>query len=99
MCPEQLGGLSTPRPPAEQQSGQVRTQAGVDVTEAYQAGAKAALEIALKHGATEAFLKSKSPMCGVDRIYDGTFSGALIAGDGIFTQELKKAGIRVESVE
>ncbi|WP_413288634.1 DUF523 domain-containing protein [Bdellovibrio sp. HCB337] len=99
VCPEQLGGLSTPRPPAEKQGDRIRTNQGVDVTAEYQAGAEAAYKIAQDHGATEAYLKSKSPMCGVGRIYNGQFTGELVAGDGVFAEKLLSAGLKVYEVD
>lgn len=99
VCPEQMGGLSTPRPPAEIQGDRVRTNQGVDVTAEYLAGAKAAYKVAQEHGATEAYLKSKSPMCGFGRIYDGQFSGGLIVGNGVFAEILLKAGLIVHEVD
>ncbi|WII70566.1 DUF523 domain-containing protein [Bdellovibrio sp. 22V] len=99
VCPEQMGGLSTPRPPAERIGDKVLTKTGADVTEQYLRGAEEALKIAKLCGATEALLKSKSPMCGADKIYDGTFSGALKDGDGIFAELLKKHGIKVTVID
>lgn len=90
VCPEQLGGLTTPRPPAEQKGGRVFTRDGEDVTTEFERGARAALRIAKLAGCKEAILKSKSPSCGSGKIYDGTFSGKLIDGDGVFAKLLKK---------
>ncbi len=103
VCPEQLGGLPTPRPPAEQQGEKVITVEGKDVSHAYATGAEVALreahKVALKSGKIieKAILKSNSPMCGVGKIYDGTFSGNKKEGDGVFTKLLKKNEIKVES--
>lgn len=99
LCPEQLGGLSTPRPPAEIQGDKVITNEGVDVTEQYQNGAQQALNLAKLSGATTALLKSKSPMCGHGKIYDGSYTGKLVEGDGIFAKLLKENGIKVESID
>lgn len=99
VCPEQLGGLPTPRPPAERVENQVLTKSGQDVTNQYKAGATEALNIAKLCGATEALLKSKSPMCGCGKIYDGSFTGTLAEGDGVFTELLKKHGIKVVEIE
>ena len=96
VCPEQLGGLPTPRDPAEQIKDKVITINGTDVTIEYQKGAQEALKIAKLIGATKAILKSKSPMCGFESIYDGTYSGKTIEGDGIFAKLLKKEGIKIE---
>lgn len=96
VCPEVLGGLPTPRPPAEiQADSQVVNKAGTDVTMEYTAGARRALEIAREHGCTVAVLKEKSPSCGNREIYDGSFSGTLIPGQGVTARLLEKHGIRV----
>ena len=96
VCPEVLGGLPTPRPPAERQpDGRVVTREGVDVTEEYRSGAERALEIARAHGCTLALLKERSPSCGRGQIYDGTFSRTLVPGSGVAAQLLEEQGIAV----
>ena len=105
VCPEQLGGLSTPRPPAEivdgdgadvlDGSASVITVDGEDKTSEFLGGAHQALEIAKSHNATHAVLKSKSPSCGCGQIYDGTFSGNLGVGDGVTAALLRRHGINV----
>lgn len=98
VCPEQLGGLPTPRPPAEiQADGHVRTQAGVDVTAAFALGAAQAVQLAQQHGCTHAILKAKSPSCGCGQIYDGTFSRTLIAGNGKAAAALLAIGVTVKN--
>ncbi|WP_127717435.1 DUF523 domain-containing protein [Halobacteriovorax sp. HLS] len=97
VCPEQLGGLSTPREPAEIQQNRVITATGTDVTEKYENGALEALKMVNMTGASKAILKSKSPMCGYGEIYDGSYTGKLKKGDGVFTKLLIKLGIKVES--
>ena len=92
VCPEVLGGLPTPRPPAERQSD---GQEGGDVTAEYRAGAERALELARAHGCTLAMLKERSPSCGRGQIYDGTFSHTLIPGSGVAAQLLEPQGIPV----
>jgi len=99
VCPEQLGGLPTPREPAEIQGNRVVTYSGKDVTEYFERGAKKVLKIAKLLGIKEAILKQKSPSCGSGKIYDGTFSGTIIKGDGITARLLKKNGVRVISEE
>ncbi len=100
VCPEQMGGLTTPRPPAEHQTdGKVRSNLGEDVTDAYEFGAQEAVKMALLVGAKTAYLKSKSPMCGVGEIYDGSFSGKLIKGDGTFAKLLRKLGIDLRKID
>ena len=96
VCPEILGGLPTPRSPAElQRDGRVVTQDGQDVTSAYHLGAQKTLELALAHGCTAAVLKERSPSCGCGQIYDGTFTHQLIEGSGITAQLLLAHGISV----
>ena len=95
ICPEVMGGLSTPRPPAEIVDGVVINKEGVNVDMEYRLGAQRALEIALREGAEAAILQSRSPSCGVREIYDGTFSGARIPGMGVTARLLKEHGIRV----
>ncbi len=99
VCPEQLGGLPTPRPPAEKQGDRIITKCGSDVTQQYNQGALEAFKISELSGATVAYLKSRSPMCGSGFIYDGSFSGKLTDGDGVFTRVLKNNNITVISVD
>ena len=99
VCPEQLGGLSTPRKPAEIKNGRVITCDGEDITEQFIHGAKEVLKIAKLYGAQKAILKQRSPSCGCGQLYDGTFSGNLVEGDGVTTQLLKKNGVTVISEE
>lgn len=96
VCPEQLGGLPTPRTPAERQTdGRVVNQAGEDVTAQYQLGAELALNTAREQGCELAILKERSPSCGSGEIYDGTFSRRLVPGEGVTTELLRRAGITV----
>lgn len=96
VCPEVLGGLPTPRSPAERQpDGRVVNRAGEDVTDAYLEGAGRALTLARQAGCTLAVLKAKSPSCGCREIYDGSFTGRLVPGRGIAAQLLEASGIRV----
>lgn len=95
ICPEQLGGLPTPREPAEIRNGRVLTKSGKDVTENFQRGAEQVLMLAKLMGIKEAILKQGSPSCGCGRIFDGTFTGRLIMGDGVTAALLKKNGIKV----
>lgn len=95
VCPEQLGGLATPRPPAERQGDAVRTRSGTDVTEQYRRGAEEALRLCRLYGCEAAVLKEKSPSCGAGAVYDGTFSGTLIEGDGVTAELLASCGIPV----
>lgn len=95
VCPEQLGGLPTPRIPAERVKARIITQVGVDVTKEYQIGAEEALKIAKLYNCKKAILKEKSPSCGCRKIYDGTFSRNLIVGNGVTADLLLKNGIEV----
>jgi uncharacterized protein YbbK (DUF523 family) len=95
ICPEVAGGLSVPRPPAEQQGSRVITQQGIDVTEAFQNGAVIARNLVEQHQIRYALLKANSPSCGNDNIYDGSFSGQLISGQGVTAKALTSCGVRV----
>lgn len=99
VCPEQLGGLATPRAPAERQGDRVITREGVDVTAQYRKGAETALYIARRSGAVAALLKANSPSCGKGVIYDGSFTGARCAGNGVSTELLLGADIPVFTEE
>lgn len=95
VCPEQLGGLPTPRPPAEWQGERITNAAGQDVTEAYLRGAAEAVKLAALSGCRYAILKERSPACGAGEIYDGSFSGLRVPGDGAAAKALKAAGVTV----
>lgn len=95
VCPEVLGGLPTPRPPGERLGDKVVNKDGTDVTKEYTDGAKIALKIAEDNDIKIALLKLNSPSCGSKLIYDGTFTGCKIKGQGITTELLRKAGIDV----
>ncbi|MDO5348551.1 MAG: DUF523 domain-containing protein [Lachnospiraceae bacterium] len=94
VCPEILGGLPTPRVPAERLGNQVITRENQDVTEAYTRGAAETLKLAKLYGCTRAILKERSPSCGSGRIYDGTFSRKQIDGYGVTAELLEKNGIQ-----
>ena len=97
VCPEQLGGLSTPRVPSQQKGQKVYASTGKDVTENFRRGAQETLKIAKLYGAKVAILKQRSPSCGCGQIYGGSFGEKLIKGDGVTTALLKKNGIGVIS--
>lgn len=99
VCPEMLGGLPVPRKPGEIVNGVVLNEDGTSVDREYRSGAEAALEIAAKEGVDLVILQSRSPSCGVNQIYDGTFSGRKIQGSGVFAQLLKNNGFKVLDVE
>lgn len=95
VCPEQLGGLPTPRYPAEIQGDKIINSAGVDVTAEYRKGAETACYLAKLNGVKVAIMKAKSPSCGHGLIYDGTFSGNKIPGSGVTSELLEANGIKV----
>ena len=100
VCPEVLGGLSTPRPPAEivsRATGAIKVvnSEGTNVTANYVSGAEKALAIAKKNGCAYALLKEKSPSCSGGQVYDGTFSRTLTDGNGVTAELLKSNGIKV----
>jgi len=99
ICPEQLGGLPTPREASEQKDGKVFSISGKDVTENFENGANEVLKLAKLFGITEAILKQKSPSCGCGKIYDGSFSGKIIEGDGVLAAVFKRNGIKVITEE
>lgn len=109
FCPEQLGGLTTPRAPAEIQGGdglgvlkgkaRIIAKDGSDVTDEFIKGAHETLRMAQLLGVSQAVLKARSPSCGVDKIYDGSFSGKVIPGDGVTAALLKEHGIKVYTEE
>ena len=99
VCPEVLGGLPTPRVPAEIVAVTVWNREGVSVDDAFRRGAEAALDIAEREKPDLIILQSRSPSCGVKEVYDGTFSGRLIPGRGIFAGLAQVAGFRVMDVD
>ncbi|MBQ7534156.1 MAG: DUF523 domain-containing protein [Stomatobaculum sp.] len=99
VCPEQLGGLPTPRTPAEIKNGVVTTRDGRNVDREFRAGAAKCLETALREQPDLIVLQSRSPSCGVKQRYDGTFSGTLTEGAGLTAQLLMENGFRVIDVE
>ena len=99
VCPEIYGGLPTPRTPSERVGERVISRDGRDVTENYRRGAECALRLCEIYGCKKAILKAKSPACGSGKIYDGSFTGTLIDGDGVTAEYLKKNGIAVVTEE
>ena len=99
LCPEVTGGLATPRPAAEitvtPEGRRVLTAAGTDVTRAFERGADAAARACAAHGIRIAILKDGSPSCGSRSIYDGTFSGRQVDGEGVTATRLRAAGVRI----
>lgn len=99
VCPEQLGGMMTPRLPSEICGGnedvRVMNRDGQDVTDFYVKGAREALRLARLYGCRYAILKERSPSCGHGMIYDGTFTGKKVPGNGVAAGLLEQNGIRV----
>ena len=98
VCPEIMGGLPTPRKPSEIVNGIVKHKDGSSVDAEFRKGAELALNKVITNGVDLVILQSRSPSCGVKQIYDGTFSGTLIPGQGIFAELLKENNIRVLDV-
>ncbi|MFA5677342.1 MAG: DUF523 domain-containing protein [Pseudomonas sp.] len=105
LCPEVSGGLPVPRPPAEVPGGQgaavldgqlpVLDVTGRDVTAAFVAGAAVAVQLVEQHAIRHAVLKARSPSCGNQETYDGTFSSTRVAGEGVTAAALRRRGVRV----
>lgn len=99
ICPEIMGGLPTPRVPAEKLENKVVTKDGIDVTKEYIKGANECLFLAKKYNIKKALLKLRSPSCGIGKIYDGTFSHTIIDGDGVTAELLKNNGIEIITIK
>ncbi|MGN0963593.1 MAG: DUF523 domain-containing protein [Clostridia bacterium] len=95
VCPERAGGLPAPRPPAEIRDGRVIDKEGKDVTAEFLLGAEKTLALAKKHRPELCILKANSPSCGCGEIYDGTFSGRKISGNGKTVELFLKNGFSV----
>jgi len=99
VCPEQMGGLPTPRTPSEIKDGVVTTRDGRIVDDEFRAGAAKCLEIAMREQPDLIVLQSRSPSCGVKQRYDGTFTGTLVNAPGVTAQLLMENGFRCIDVE
>ncbi len=99
VCPEQMGGLPTPRVPSEIRDGVVTAKDGRIVDSEFRAGAAKCLEIARREQPDLIVLQSRSPSCGVKQRYDGTFTGTLVDGAGVTTQLLMENGFRCLDIE
>ena len=95
VCPERLGGLTSPREPAERVGERVLSRTGEDWTAAFYLGAERTLEIARREGISQAVLKERSPSCGCGAVYDGTFTGTVVPGDGVAAELLKRHGVHI----
>ena len=99
VCPEVLGGLPVPRIPAEIVDGVVKNRDGISVDQEFRRGAAAALDICIREKPDLVILQPRSPSCGVGTVYDGTFSGKLVPGNGVFAALASENGFRVANVE
>lgn len=99
VCPEVMGGLPTPRTPSEIVNGVVTMADGRVVDEEFRKGARIVLQLAREKEVDLVILQSRSPSCGVKQIYDGTFSGKKMAGQGVFAKLLSENGFRIVDVE
>lgn len=99
VCPEVMGGLPVPRVPSEIVDGEVTSRDGRNVDREFRLGARLALEKAQRENVELVILQSRSPSCGVKQVYDGTFSGKKVPGQGVFAQLLQKNGFAVVDVE
>ncbi len=95
VCPETAGGLERPREPSEKVGNRVLSKSGKDVTAEFKKGADATLKIAKNRNAEYAVLKAKSPSCGCGMIYDGSFGGKVIPGNGVTAELLLNNGIKI----
>ena len=95
VCPEQSGGLPTPRTPSERKGDGVFSSEGEERTETFIRGAQEALRLAKLYGCEAAILKERSPSCGNKEIYDGSFSGTVVPGEGVTAELLQQNGVKV----
>ena len=95
VCPETAGGLPVPRDPSERLGDKVVSSRGKDVTAEFVKGAETALYLARRYGCKKALLKRNSPSCGGEYIYDGTFSGVLVPGEGVAAELLRREGLEI----
>ena len=95
VCPETFGGLKIPHEPSERVGDRVLSKSGEDVTAAFVRGAEKTAEVARRHGVRLAVLKERSPSCGCGAVYDGTFTGTVVPGDGVAAARLKEQGVAI----
>ena len=93
VCPETAGGLGVPREPSERRGTRVLSRSGRDVTAEYRRGAEIARKLCVRFGCRRALLKERSPSCGCGAVYDGSFSGTLVPGDGVAAELLREHGL------
>lgn len=95
VCPEVMGGMTTPRIPSERKDGKIVNSIGEDNTSYFLKGVEKSIEIVKEHNIKKAILKAKSPSCGNKYIYDGTFSKTLIEGKGLLAEKLSEIGVEI----
>ena len=95
VCPEVMGGMTTPRIPSERKDGKVINSNGDDNTACFVKGVEKSIEIVKEHNIKKAILKAKSPSCGNKYIYDGTFSRTLVEGKGMLAEKLTELGLEI----
>jgi uncharacterized protein YbbK (DUF523 family) len=95
VCPEVMGGMTTPRIPSERKDGKIVNSIGEDNTKYFELGVEKSIEIVKEHNIKKAILKAKSPSCGNKYIYDGTFSKTLIEGKGLLAEKLSEIGVEI----
>ena len=95
VCPEVMGGMTTPRIPSERKDGKIINSIGEDNTSYFIKGVDKSIEIVKEHNIKKAILKAKSPSCGNKYIYDGTFSKTLIEGKGLLAEKLSEIGVEI----
>lgn len=95
VCPEVMGGMTTPRIPSERKDGKIINSIGEDNTSYFIKGVEKSIEIVKEHNIKKAILKAKSPSCGNKYIYDGTFSKTLIEGKGLLAEKLSEIGVEI----
>ena len=95
VCPEVMGGMTTPRIPSERKDGKIINSIGEDNTSYFTKGVEKSIEIVKEHNIKKAILKAKSPSCGNKYIYDGTFSKTLIEGKGFLAEKLSEIGVEI----
>lgn len=98
-CPEVEGGASIPRIPCEIQGGRVIGKGGTDLTDLFALGAQKTLDLVRRENITAAILKQRSPSCGYKKIYDGSFTGKIIEGNGLAADLLEKEGVKIYTEE
>ena len=95
VCPEVMGGMTTPRIPSERKDDKVINSIGEDNTKYFEKGVEESIKVVKKHNIKKAILKAKSPSCGNKYIYDGTFSRTLVKGKGMLAEKLTELGLEI----